>query len=91
MLIIHALITLDLPYITSLKGRRKILQSIKEKLKNKNVAVADLSGEYAKEGLLELVFFASSQNDANNKIQNLHKFLDDNFPDIRYTLEYEIV
>jgi len=91
VLIVHALITLRLPYVHSLKGRRKILNAIKDRLKNKNMAVADVSGEYAKEGLLTLCFFASTQEDANNKIEQLEQLLEHHFPELDFEMQYEIV
>ncbi|BCD60512.1 MULTISPECIES: DUF503 family protein [unclassified Nitratiruptor] len=91
MQIVHVFITIDLPFVQSLKGRRKILHSIKDKLKNKNMCVADISGEYAKEGHLELLFFANSPQDANEKIENLEKMLETNFPDIEISLQYELI
>ena len=91
MLIVHALLTLDLPYIHSLKGRRKILGSIKERLKNQNMAVADLSGEYPKEARIALCFFAKGQEDANNKIQKLEEQLQHHFPELEFDIQYEIL
>ncbi len=91
MLIVHLYITFDLPYVHSLKGRRKILASIKERLKNKNMAVVDVSGEYPKEGALEVCFFAASQNDAKNKIESLQNLLQERFSDIEYNIDYEII
>jgi len=91
MLIVHAQLTIDLPYISSLKGRRKILHSLKERLKKRNIAVADLSPEYAKEAILALLFFASSETDANDRIEKLRNLLDSSFPDIDYSLQYEII
>ena len=91
MLIVHAIITLDLPYIHSLKGRRAVVNAIKERLKHKNMAVADVSGEYAKEAQLEIVFFASNENEANNKIHNIENLLEQKFSDILYNISYEII
>lgn len=91
MLIVYALITLQLPYIHSLKGRRKVINSIKDRLKHQNIAVADLSGEYAKEATLALLFFAKSENDANNKIAKIDNLLASFFSDIEYDIEYEII
>ncbi|MRI59169.1 MAG: DUF503 domain-containing protein [Epsilonproteobacteria bacterium] len=91
MLLVHALITVDLPYIHSLKGRRKVLASIKDRLKGKNMAVADLSGEYAKEAVLAVAFFALGHNDANNKIASLRRFLEESLPEASLTIDYEIL
>ncbi len=91
MLIVYATITLQLPYISSLKGRRKILNSIKDRLKHQNIAIADLSGEYAKEATLALLFFAANENIANNKITKIDNLLANSFSDIEYEIEYELL
>ncbi len=91
MLIVHALITFDLPYVNSLKGRRKVLHAIKDRLKNQNMAVADLSGEYPKEARIALCFFAKGQEDANNKIQKLEEQLQHHFPELESQIQYEIL
>ena len=91
MLIVYAIITIDLPFASSLKGRRKIINSIKDRLKHHNMAVADLSGEYPKEAALALLFFAKSQNDANNKIAKIDELLAKYFGEVSYDIEYEIL
>ena len=91
MLIVYAIITINLPFASSLKGRRKIINSIKDRLKHQNIAVADLSSEYPKEAALALLFFAKSQNDANNKIAKIDNLLASFFSDIEYDIEYEII
>ena len=91
MYIVHAILTIDLPHVHSLKGRRKIVNSIKDHFKNKNICVADVSSEYAKEAVLELLFFAPSQNEANNKIERIEQTLQERFSDIEFSLQYEIL
>ncbi len=91
MLIVHVSLILDLPYVHSIKGRRKILNAIKDRLKNRNIAIADLSGEYAREARLELLFFAPTPQQANNKIEKLHKLLEESFPELFFELSYEII
>ena len=49
MVIVNLIADFELPFVFSLKERRKILNSIKEKLKKFNVSVLDISGEYPKE------------------------------------------
>ncbi|NPA04304.1 MAG: DUF503 domain-containing protein [Epsilonproteobacteria bacterium] len=91
MLIVHLVLTLNLPYVVSLKGRRKVVNSIKDRLRRKNIAVVDISGEYAKEAQLELLFFAGSPNEANDKVEKIYNTLSASFPTIDIELEYEIL
>jgi len=91
VLIVHLILTLNLPYVVSLKGRRRVVNSIKDRLKRKNIAVVDVSGEYAKEAQLELLFFASNQNDANDKVERIYNSLSASFPTIDIELEYEVL
>ena len=67
-------IYLQLPYIESLKGRRKVINSIKSKLKKLNISILDISGEYAKEVDFALVFLSPdtiSAKQYENKIELL--------------------
>jgi len=91
VLIVHLVLTLNLPYVVSLKGRRKVVNSIKDRLRRKNIAVVDISGEYAKEAQLELLFFAGSPNEANDKVEKIYNTLSASFPTIDIELEYEIL
>ncbi len=91
MQIVYFLLTLDLPYVQSLKGRRKIVSSIKERLKNRNISILDASGEYPKEAQIAGVFLATSKTDIQKKLQSIEKILERYFSDIHYTLSYDII
>ncbi|WP_200763890.1 DUF503 family protein [Nitrosophilus alvini] len=91
MQIVNLLITLDFPYIQSLKGRRKILNSIKERLSKLNVSILDISSEYPKEGELAVVFLSLGEEYTHKKIQNIEKILNRYFSDIEYSISYEIL
>ncbi len=91
MLIVNALLELSLPYVQSLKGRRKIVASIKDRLKNKNISVLDVSDEYPKEATLALCFLALNKSEAHKKLQSIEKVLERFFSDIEYHLSYELL
>ncbi len=91
MHIVNLLITLDLPYVESLKGRRKILNSIKERLSKLNISILDISSEYPKEAEIAIVFLALSEEDIQKRLQNIEKILDRYFSDIEYSISYEIL
>lgn len=91
MLVVHALLHLELPYIHSLKGRRAIIASIKDRLKRFNMAVADLSGEYPKEALIALLFFATDRDEIERKISKIEEILARFGGEIEYDIEYQII
>ncbi len=49
MVIVNIIADFELPFAFSLKDRRKIINSIKSRLKKFNVSMLDISGEYPKE------------------------------------------
>ncbi len=91
MLVVRTLLHLALPYVHSLKGRRAILNSIKERFKRFNMAVADLSGEYPKEALIALLFFAADRDEMERKISHIEEILARFGGEIEYDIEYEII
>ncbi len=91
MLVVHALLHLKLPYVHSLKGRRAIIASIKDRLKRFNMAVADLSGEYPKEALIALLFFATDRDEIERKISKIEEILARFGGEIEYDIEYQII
>ena len=91
MLIANILLTIDLPYIQSLKGRRKIINSIKDRLSKLNLSILDISSQYPKEAQIAIVFLAFTKTDIQKKIQSIQKILDRYFADIEYEISYEIL
>ncbi len=91
VLIVNALIELNLPYVDSLKGRRKIVTSIKDRLKNRNISIMDISGEYPKEALLALCFLSSNEPQAQKKLQSIEAIMQRHYPEISYSLSYELL
>jgi len=91
MFIVSAYIDLSLPYVHSLKGRRKILHSIKDRLKHRNLSVLDISGEYPKEATLAICFLAPTKEDALKKIQHIESLVQSSFPEITFDMSYELL
>ncbi len=77
-------IEINFLYVSSLKGRRKILNSIKDRLKNKNLSILDLSGEYAKEGALAIAYLSLTQNEKEKKKEKILEILDSFYGEIEY-------
>ena len=90
MLLVNMQIILSLPYAQSLKGRRKIVHSIKEKLKKHNLSILDLSREYVKEAELAIAFLALNQKEQAKKIETIEKLLD-GYYEIEYQIDYEVL
>lgn len=89
MIIFHCHIHLELPYVSSLKGRRSILSSLKEKLKSFNVSVLDVSGEYAKEADVAFAFLAHDARSGAQYKEKIEQMLERNFGEYMYELECE--
>ena len=91
MLLINMQITLNMPYVQSLKGRRKIIHSIKDRLKNHNISILDLSLEYAKEAELAVAFLSLNQKEVAKKIDTIENILDKFMGEIEYEINYEVL
>ncbi|WP_373030437.1 DUF503 family protein, partial [Sulfurovum sp.] len=76
-------------YVQSLKGRRSVTNSMKEKLKSFNVSVIDISGEYAKEADIAFVFLSQNSLKAAQYREKIEKMLERNFSEYHFELEYE--
>ena len=91
MLVAVVHITFSFPDVCGLKERRKYLNSIKERLKNFNVSVLDISKEYPKEGELTLSFLAFGEVDIQKKVQRIEEMLQKRYPEIEYELDIELL
>ncbi len=91
MVITNLIIEFDLPFIHGLKGRRAVINSIKEKLKKFNVSILDISGEYPKEAALAVAFLSPDEEKANSYVQKIENFLYKNFPEYFFNIQYEIL
>ncbi|MRI83272.1 MAG: DUF503 domain-containing protein [Nitratiruptor sp.] len=91
MLLVNALLELDLPLSHSLKGRRKILNALKERLQKRNLSILDLSSDYPKEATLAICFLALSEPEALKKLQGIEREVERLFPELDYSLSYELL
>jgi uncharacterized protein YlxP (DUF503 family) len=91
MVIVNLIVDFELPFVFSLKERRKILNSIKEKLKKFNLSILDLSNEYPKEATLAIVYAAHEEKQAAEIRRNVEEFLFRNFPEIEFIFDYEVI
>ncbi|WP_353662808.1 DUF503 family protein [Hydrogenimonas sp. SS33] len=89
MTLTYATLTIDLPYVSSKKGRRALLNAIKERLSRMNCSVLDLSGEYPKEAVVAVAFLTPTGQDADAKIEAIEQMLASRFPDLEVTIDYE--
>lgn len=89
MILCHCTLHLELPHVHSLKGRRSITNSIKERLKTFNLSVMDISGEYPKEADIAFVFLTPDARSAAQYRDRIEKMLERNFSEFHYELEYE--
>ena len=91
MILAYIQITIDLPYTQSLKGRRKVINSIKEKLKKGNMSILDISGEYPKEASLAIALLSPTKEDFHKRLDFIESILDKFAGEIEYNIEYEII
>lgn len=89
MIICNCHLHLELPEVHSLKGRRSVLNSLKEKLKKFNVSLLDLSGEYAKEGDIAFVFLSHDAKKSAQYREQIISMMEKYFSEYVYDLEYE--
>ncbi len=91
MVIVNLLIEFELPFVSGLKGRRAVLNSIKERLKKFNVSVLDISGEYPKEAALAVAFLAFNESKAKEMINKIENFLFSHYPEYSFNISFEIL
>ena len=90
MTILNGYIDIQLPYAESLKGRRAILNAVKEKLKKFNLSQLDLSGEYPKEATIAIIFLAPDSVKAQQQIAKIESVLESAFPEAEFEISYEM-
>ncbi len=91
MLVAVVHITFELPDVCGLKERRKYLNSIKERLKNCNVSVLDISKEYPKEGEIVLSFLSLDAADTQKRMQHIEEILEKRYPELSFEIDLEIL
>ena len=91
MIICNCILHLELPYVQSLKGRRSVTNSMKEKLKAFNLSVLDVSGEYAKEAELAVVYAAANEKLCAQVFQTIESLLQKRYPELQYDADLEML
>lgn len=89
MVITSCLLHLDLYDVESLKGRRRVINRVKDTLKQYNLSVIDISGDYAKEADIAFVFLSHHTLDASKYREKLELLLENLIPEYSVELEYE--
>jgi uncharacterized protein YlxP (DUF503 family) len=75
--------------VRSLKGRRSIINSLKEQLKTFNISVLDISSEYPKEAMLAIAFLSPNALMAAKYRQQIETMIEKKFPEWPCEIEYE--
>ena len=91
MQIVNLLIEFELPHIETLEGRRKVVNSIKERLSKLNVSVMDISSEYPKSASIAAVFLSPDSAKSDEKIKRIEHLLERYYSDIDFDIGYEIL
>lgn len=89
MIVCTMYLQFELIDVHSLKGRRSILNSLKEQLKKFNVSVLDISSEYPKEAALAIAFLSPDSLLAAKYRHNIETMIEKKFPEWPCEIEYE--
>ncbi len=84
---------LHIPYANSLKSKRMVVKSFKEKLRSKfNVSVAEIGGQDTwQTAQIAVVTVAQEQHQVEKSIQSIVNFVEVNYPDIHINVFKEII
>ncbi|WP_456464989.1 DUF503 domain-containing protein [Persephonella sp.] len=84
---------LHIPYSNSLKEKRMVIRSVKEKLKSKfNVSVSEVGDQNLwQSAQIAVVMVAPDQKQVEKVMQNVINFVEVNFPDIHINIYKEII
>ena len=91
MVIVNMIIELELPFVEGKKGRRAVLNSIKDKLKNRNISILDLSGEYPKNGTLAIVYLSGDAVSAKKKVGQIEELIYQVDSSLSFDISYELL
>lgn len=80
----------ELPEVSSLKGRRSILNSLKERLKTFNVSVLDISSEYPKEATVAVAFLSPDALLAARYREQIESMIESRFPQWPCEIDYDV-
>jgi uncharacterized protein YlxP (DUF503 family) len=85
--IIHA----ELYDIETIKGRRRIVSSIKSRLSSRNISLLDIGPGETREADIAFAFLSHSPKESAEKIVKIEKSLHSVFPQYDFVVEYESI
>lgn len=91
MVVVNMIVDLELPYVEGKKGRRAVLNAIKDKLKNRNISLLDLSGEYPKSATLALVYLSGDAVSAKKKVAQIEELIYRVDSSLSFDISYELI
>ena len=89
MILAQGFLRLELPEAHSLKGRRQVVNSLKDRLKAFNLSVLDISGSYPKEAEIALAWLAHDTRQSAQIRQSIERLLERRFSEYLWELEVE--
>ncbi len=93
MIIGSVVFDIYIPYANSLKSKRMVVKSVKEKLRSKfNVSVAEIGGQDKwQTAQIAVVTVAQEKHQVEKSLQNIVNFVETNYPDIHINVFKEII
>ncbi len=91
MVVVNMIVDLELPYVEGKKGRRAVLNAIKDKLKNRNLSLLDLSGEYPKNATLAIVYLSGDAVSAKKKVGMIEELIYQTDSSLMFDISYELL
>ena len=89
MILVQGILHLELPEVQSLKGRRRVVDSLKERLRTFNISVLDVSGSYVREADIALAWLAHDARQSAQIRQSIESVMDRYYGEYLYELDYE--
>ncbi|RMA93152.1 DUF503 domain-containing protein [Hydrogenothermus marinus] len=82
-----------IPHATSLKEKRMVIRSLKEKLKSKfNVSVSEIGNQDLWQSAYIAVVMVSPEKKQTEKImQSIINFVESNFPELHFNIHKELI
>lgn len=91
MVVVNMIVDLELPYAEGKKGRRAVLNAIKDKLKNRNISLLDCSGEYPKSASLAIVYLSGDAVAAKRKVGEIEELIYRADSSLSFDISYELL
>jgi len=89
MVLVYGSIYISMPQVETIKGKRAVVNSLKDKLKSKNISLLDISSSYNKEAEVAFAFLVTDQKAKQRYILELERFLDRYFGEFEIEIDYE--